>query len=170
MLNRRKPLRRGTPLARTSRLAARRATPRRSSYFRDDAYLAFVRSQPCAIARHFALPTTSCTGPCDPDHQREGAGAGQKRPDPFAYPACRIHHDDRHAARGPWARLSRAERNHVIRVLVGASQARWYGRALTDADLSTVRAAVEAGRSTRGLFTATNPIPAAAGRPEAADA
>lgn len=144
----------------------RRATPRRSSYFRDDAYLDFVRSQPCAIAAALGPLAGPCSSTIDPDHQREGAGMGQRSPDPCAYPACRDHHDDRHAAhgrRGVFAHWSRAQLNDFIRDRVAESQTRWYGRALDDADLAAVRAAVEAGASTRGLLAANQITAGAAG-------
>jgi hypothetical protein len=157
----RSSLNRSKPMARGKRIAARRATPRRSSYFADPAYLDFVRAQPCAIARHFELP--AWCGPSEPDHQREGAGAGQKRPDPFAYPACRAHHECQHALTGVFTGFTRDARRAVVSALIAQSQRAFYGRALTEDDLSTVRAAVEAGVPTRGLLAATTSTAGAAG-------
>lgn len=83
---RRSPLRRGAPLARTSRLRPRRATPRRSARVRDEDYLAAVRALPCYVCLKAA--------PSDPDHMGERP-FGRKADDSTAVPLCRECHGRR---------------------------------------------------------------------------
>lgn len=122
-----------SPLKRRKRLPAKRVTPRRSSRVRDEAYLAWVRLQPCAVhescisvlrspdARRgeglgveILFDLARCSGPIDPDHKREGVGAGMKASDRDAWPCCRRHHDDRHALRGVFAGWSRDQLREFI--------------------------------------------------------
>ncbi len=71
-----------------ARIPARRAKPRRSERVRDAAYLAFVRTLPCAAG---AVGHALCWGAVDPHH----AGChplGRKADDTTAIPLCRGHH------------------------------------------------------------------------------
>jgi hypothetical protein len=132
----------------------RRQTARRSSYFRDDAYLDSLRVLPwCAIARYFGLDPASCSPVMEANHPREGAGFGQRRPDPLAYNGCHTCHRRRHAKTGEWAGLSLHDVRRAERLMAYEPQRLHYGRLLLDADLPTVRAAVEAGASTYQLFS-----------------
>lgn len=147
----RSPLKRKTPLrSRPSssrkprkRLLAKRATERRSSRKRDEAYLAWVRLQPCAIGasiqfladqsavrrhpdmRESLLADAGCSGPTDPDHKREGVGAGMKASDRDAWPCCRRHHDDRHALRGVFRNWSRDQLREFINNRIAEANARY---------------------------------------------
>lgn len=99
-------------LYRKTRLRQRRPTPRRSSRVRDKEYLAWVRQQPCALkglAIFHLRDGRECAGPIEPDHRREGVGAGQKASDRDAWPCCRRHHEDRHALTGVFKGWTKAE-------------------------------------------------------------
>lgn len=171
MIGRSKPLRRGKGLERRTRLdhggsqikrtgrlerhtrlKPRRDTPRRSSYFEDRPYLAWVRLQLCAIAIAFGLDPRCCSPIVDPDHLRDGAGGGQRGPDPFAYPACRDHHRDQHTLRGPFKGWTGERRDALLAELTAISQTQWYGRPLVAVDLVVVRELAESGGLTRGMF------------------
>lgn len=131
------------PLKPRKRLPAKRATPRRSSRVRDEAYLSWVRLQPCMVGeRAFVEVMTEaarlgiahgirieggarCSGPTDPDHRREGVGAGQKASDRDAWPCCRRHHDDRHALTGVFAGWDREAMREFIRARISEANARY---------------------------------------------
>lgn len=93
----RTPLKRKTPLARTSRLPARRATPRRSERVEDSAYVASVHTLPCC-----ARDLSPCDGPIEADHAGKKSGMGRKADDATCIPLCRDHHGQRHAFNGPF--------------------------------------------------------------------
>jgi hypothetical protein len=81
-------------------LLKRRPGPaRRSSRVEDKAYLAWLRLQPCGVARLLGR-SDLCGGPTDPDHERQGVGMGQRASDRRAWPCCRIHHSQRHDLNG----------------------------------------------------------------------
>lgn len=137
----RSPLRRKTPLRAIAerdtkpaksrkRLPARRATERRSSRVLDDAYLAWVRLQPCAVGfligiahRSLAFKLYPCSGPTDPDHKRQGVGAGKRASDRDAWPVCRRHHDDRHALAGVFKGWTRDQMRAFITVRIAEANA-----------------------------------------------
>lgn len=151
-------LRRSAPLRSRSRLPARRATPRRSSFFAVPDYAAYLAALPCAFG------FGSCPGrPIEIHHQREGGGASLRRPDTHAIPACSKCHKDRHNGTGAFKGSTKQQRRDLESALIATHQAAWFGRALTEADLPTVRAAVEAGLTTRGLLAATTSIAGRAG-------
>lgn len=149
------------PKGRRKRLG-RREEPRRSSYFRDPGYLAWLRERPCGV-RVACLSAGiglayECSLRIDPEHQREGIGAGQRAPDPMAWACCRRHHDQRHDGRGFFDGASLEMVRDFVRARISECQAAYYGRALDESDLPTVRAAVEAGAPTFQLFnTAAEP-------------
>jgi hypothetical protein len=104
-----------TALHRKSRLRRKRLTERRSSRVRDEAYLAWVRMQPCAVAAyHCGVMLVGCSGSIDPDHQREGVGMGQKASDRQAWPCCRAHHDQRHDLTGVFRGWTREQLREFI--------------------------------------------------------
>jgi hypothetical protein len=82
MIARRQPLKRGKPPKR------KRATPRRSSRVRNEAWLAEVRKLPCCVS------TTWCLGRVEADHAGK-RGLGQKCSDRETIPLCSIHHRHR---------------------------------------------------------------------------
>lgn len=116
----RSPLRRKSALARRSRIAQVRAKARRSSRVRDEAYLAWVRQQPCRVG---AAGVPGCLGPIDPDHKRAGVGAGTKASDRDAWPVCRKHHDDRHAMRGPFTFMTKEQLRAFIDARIAEANA-----------------------------------------------
>jgi hypothetical protein len=102
-LSRRTPLRRRSPLHARGRISPKRATPRRAAAVRDPAYLAFVRTLPCAAP-------VACRRPSQAHHAGL-RGLGQRASDDTAVPLCAQHHADWHAAAGPfrgWDRAARA--------------------------------------------------------------
>ena len=148
----RSPLRRKTPIARRDpkpakarkRLPAKRATERRSSRVRDEAYLAWLRLQPCAVHAFcvsiLRVPeirkgagivvenladAARCSGPTDPEHRREGVGMGQKASDRDAWPCCRKHHGDRHDGTGVFKGWTRASMSEFIRTQIAEANARY---------------------------------------------
>jgi hypothetical protein len=85
-------------VTRRTRLKSKRATPRRSSRVRDEAWLAEVRRLPCCAPFAYPLamvdPWTPCRGRVEADH----AGArplGRKASDDTAIPLCQRHHRER---------------------------------------------------------------------------
>lgn len=131
-----------SPLRRKTRLSPKRATVRRSSRVLDEAYLAWVRLQPCAVGKLFefvsrqsavrATPDLAarlasdsvCWGPVDPEHKREGVGMGQKASDRDAWPCCRGHHDQRHnTASGAFKNWTRAQLNEFIDARIAEANA-----------------------------------------------
>lgn len=150
-LGRSAPMRRGVPIKKC------RETTRRSSYFEDRGYLDFLRGeQGCQIAAELDTDPRDCWERIDPDHLRAGAGGGQTAPDPMAYSACRLHHTHQHGGNGVFKGWGRRRIDALCAKLAAIAQARYYGRAVTAADLPTIRAATEAGQPTRGLFAAAN--------------
>ncbi len=138
-----------SPLKRKSGLRRKRPTERRSSRVRDEVYLAWVRLQPCAVLGVLASggppecvacvvtaqPLWRCSGPIDPEHRREGVGAGQKASDRDAWPCCRRHHEDRHALTGIFAGWKRAQLRAFIRERITEANAA-YERHLAPAVLA----------------------------------
>lgn len=126
-----------SPLRRKTRLSPKRATVRRSSRVLEEAYLAWVRLQPCAV-RAFLAPAwesekgfraaiaaalLSCSGPTDPDHKRQGVGAGKRASDRDAWPVCRRHHDDRHALTGVFKGWTREQMREFIDARIAEANA-----------------------------------------------
>lgn len=70
---------------------------------RDNAYLAYLRRQPCCVGH---ILGDGCSGPTDPAHirfsdfkaGRVNPGKSRKSDDRWALPLCRKHHDAQHAA------------------------------------------------------------------------
>ena len=147
-------LTRRTPLRRTGRLPARRSEPRRSSFFTVPDYAEHLAAQPCAFGRYFHT-AAHCHPVIQVHHQRAGAGAGLRRPDTHAMPACVTCHAQRHAHVGNFAGLGRDAVNGIEVILIAEQQRAWFGRRVDAEDLPTVRAAAEAGRATRGLLAAS---------------
>lgn len=78
-----------SPLKRKTPLKKRRSKPRRSSRVRDSAYLAFVRTLPCAVGAQGH--DYDCAGPIQASHIGY-RGYGQKCPDSEACAMCMRHH------------------------------------------------------------------------------
>ena len=87
------PVRTAPPRARrgTTKRPELRAVPKPAGPYRSRAYLDFVRSKPCMVARCAAKP------PSDPHHWAGSRGMSQKVDDTRTVPLCRIHHDELHA-------------------------------------------------------------------------
>lgn len=126
---------RRSPLKRKTRLSPKRATVRRSSRVRDEAYLAWVRLQPCAVGvmlRQLARNTgahapfsssAACWGTTDPEHRREGVGMGMKASDRDSWPCCRGHHEHRHGRVGVFAGWPETQLNEFIRARIAEANA-----------------------------------------------
>lgn len=125
-----------SPLRRKTRLSPKRAAVRRSSRVLDEAYLAWVRLQPCSISRWIdrneghVCPSTrfygssfTCSGPTDPDHKRQGVGAGKRASDRDAWPVCRRHHGDRHALTGVFKGWTREQMREFIDARIAEANA-----------------------------------------------
>jgi len=85
------PLKRKTPLRRTSRLRASGKSAYRQRP-RDMAYIVWVWRQPCCAR---LLPNPSpCGGHVEADHAGR-RGMGRKAPDETCIPLCRQHHRER---------------------------------------------------------------------------
>jgi hypothetical protein len=121
-------------------LPAKRATARRSSRVRDEAYLAWCRLQPCAVGAHLAKVgdayciSWQCSGRTEPDHKREGVGAGKKASDIDAWPCCQLHHRQRHDLTGFFKSWARERLNTFIRDRIAEANAH-YERHLASGDL-----------------------------------
>ncbi len=101
---------RSTPLARSSRLPARRATPRRSERVRAPAYLAWIRTLTCAASH---LPGHVCEGPIEADH----VGArplGRKCDDRETIALCSLAHRQRTDHCGPFRHFTRDDMRAFI--------------------------------------------------------
>ena len=87
-------MKRSKPIARTTRINAKRATPRRVSVHRDREYLDWLKARLCIAC----LPgSANCLlRDCDPAHG-PSAGKGLKGPDNEAIPLCRHHHVEQHS-------------------------------------------------------------------------
>lgn len=124
-----------SPLRHKTRLSPKRPTVRRSSRVIDDAYLAWVRMQPCAARAAMETPFNAgflsssmalnarCFGPIGPDHKRQGVGAGKRASDRDAWPVCRRHHDDRHALAGVFKGWTRDQMRAFITVRIAEANA-----------------------------------------------
>lgn len=121
----RTPIKRGKPLARRTRLAPKRATPRRSSRVEDRGYMGAVHGLPCC-----ARELSPCGGPLEADHAGKKSGMGRKADDTTCIPLCREHHGQRHTFNGPF----RAWTAPMMRV--------WL-----DAQIADTRAAIAAAAS-----------------------
>lgn len=117
-------MKRSGPIARSTRLRARRATSRRSERVLDPAYLAFLREDSCGVARSLGTDA-GCNGPTDPEHERQGVGMGQKANDARAWSCCRKHHDERHALNGFFKGWDRAQLRAFISGQIDISRARY---------------------------------------------
>ena len=112
-----------SPLARKTRLKARREEPRRSSRVVDDDYLSRVSTMHCVAIRMMdmdELVRHPCYGPMHAHHMREAsfAGAGQKPSDSFCVPFCQQHHDQWHSNSGIFKGLSKEWRKHFAAAAV----------------------------------------------------
>ena len=117
-------MKRSGPITRSTRLRARRATSRRSSRVMDPAYLAFLREDSCGVARSLGYDG-DCSGPMDPEHERQGVGMGQKADDARAWSCCRKHHDERHALSGFFKGWLRPQLRTFIAGQIDISRARY---------------------------------------------
>lgn len=149
-MKRGKPLQRRTPIARKTRMKQRRATRRRESRVRDKQYLREGHRRRCC-ARD--IPGHRCSGPIEMDHVGP-RGKGQKSHDPEAIPVCQGAHRARTDHHGLFWNMPLADELVWRRKHIAIEQTDYYGRPLSAADLDVVRATVEAGGSTRGLFAA----------------
>lgn len=86
---------------------------------RDNAYLAYLRRQPCCVG---PLMHDPCEGRTDPAHLRftdrsvgrVNPGMGRKSDDRWCLPVCRKHHDAQHAYGNEakwWAQVVKADPN-----------------------------------------------------------
>lgn len=139
------------------------ALPKPSARVEDLFILDWVHYEPCCAS---GLPGHRCRGRIEADH----AGPhpyGRKSHDTEVIALASDCHanrtNPRSGASGPFDRMTPAERLEWRAAQIAAHQTRFYGRPLVEDDLATVRAAVEAGRNTRGLLLPT----AAERRPEA---
>lgn len=119
----RTPIKRGKPLARRTRLAPKRATPRRSGRVENPHYIAWLRAQRCGVPFILKDAAGPCGGPVDPEHKREGVGMGQRASDADAWACCRAHHDQRHDGRGVFATMTRADLRVFIRAQIAMCRA-----------------------------------------------
>lgn len=87
------------PLERSGRVNPKREEPRRSSRERDDARLAFLRTDTCGVALILGS-TVTCAGPIDAEHERMGVGMGQKADASRTWSCCRRHHTELHSLTG----------------------------------------------------------------------
>lgn len=92
------PLKRSAPLRRGKPPKAKRATPRRSERVRDPEFLAWVRTQPCAL-RDFTDAAGPCRGRVEANHLGKRP-YGRKADDTTAAPFCQAHHQDWTDGRG----------------------------------------------------------------------
>ncbi len=151
-------LTRKTPLARTSRMPARRSTPRRSSRVSDPAYLAWVRTLVCC-----ARDLSPCSGGIEADHAAKKVGGGRKSDDRGAIALCRSHHQARHDYAGPFRSWTApqlrawldehivATQDHYQRRLAMAESLRVHADATTPGAVGTSSAESSAGHRSSAL-------------------
>jgi len=89
-MKRKTPLKSGGPIARRTKLKAKRTAPRRVAVLRDRQFLDWLITERCV----------ACLNPepdqeCDPAHGPSN-GTGSKGPDNGAIPLCRHHHAEQH--------------------------------------------------------------------------
>jgi hypothetical protein len=97
----RSAIKRGKPLARKTRIKAKRATPRRGPA-REPARLAWIRTLACAVS------WSDCVyGYAVVAHHAGRHAAGKKCPDSEAIPLCQGHHDHLHSLTGPFRHWKR---------------------------------------------------------------
>lgn len=126
----------GATIKREVRIKAKRETRRRSSRVEDEAYLAWLRTQPCGLAAwaleqwvkfRIVIEIDPCILPIDPDHERRGVGMSQRASDCRAWSICRGHHDQRHgAARGFWGKMSKHEKAEFIAARIDEHRHRYH--------------------------------------------
>ena len=103
MLNRHALIARRSPLARTGRLPARRATPRRSERVCNLSYLAWVNTLTCAAS---GLNGHVCEGPIEADHVGPRP-LGRKADDTTCIALCLLAHRQRTDHAGPFRAFTR---------------------------------------------------------------
>lgn len=101
-----------------TRLKPRRATERRSARERDPAYLAFVRTLPCAA---IGVPGHRCRGRIEADHQGDRP-AGRKAHDRTAVPLCTLAHRQRADFAGPFRDWDQARMRAWLAGAIAATQ------------------------------------------------
>lgn len=152
------------PLGKRTAPTRRSGKDRRSSYFEDKPYIAWLHTRSCGIARILRFRGID-PGPCcekiDADHRSEGSGTSQRSPDPLAAAICHDHHMARHQYRLVFSHdWDRERMRDLIDECIAYDNRAWYGRALVTADLILVREFAESGRSTRGMFGSGGVLPA----------
>ena len=107
------------PLVRTR---MKRKPPRRlKKAGSDPAYLAWVRTLPCAVP----FPGLGCKGRMHAHHAGRKPGVALKAPDSTAIPLCDAHHRQWHDASGIFADLTKAERASYADMQIARTQAAW---------------------------------------------
>lgn len=93
-------LKRSVPIARRTRVKARRSTPRRVSVLRDQEYMDWLKERQCVACKTsfdvFSVkyqPITAFGCLIDPAHTVNN-GRSSKGPDSSCIPLCRRHHDE----------------------------------------------------------------------------
>lgn len=119
-MKRGKALERRTPLARKTRIRARRAEPRKSARVRDLEYMLLVKGLPCCAAdlEHH----TRCRGPVEADHAGRRP-MGRKCHDTECIPLCAFHHRARTDFSGPFRDWSKDEMRKFLDLHIGLTQA-----------------------------------------------
>lgn len=72
----------------------------------DEAYLSWIRRQPCAMSNHARRPH----GRSEAHHATHGRGLGQRTHDHTAVPLCSLCHAAFHDGREPFLMMTRWER------------------------------------------------------------
>jgi hypothetical protein len=116
----RSPLKRGAPIARTTRLRARRPTTRRSSRVHDKPYLADLHLIPCDLRDE-----GDCAGPLEASHLPEQGkrGLGMKCCDSRACCHWRKHHQEWEQRKGFFEGWSKQERGEYAELAIARAQA-----------------------------------------------
>lgn len=113
---RRSPLKRSAPLARGTRLRARRPEPRRSERQRDVAWMLRVKLLPCA-----ARELGGCEGVIEADHAGRRP-LGRKCNDDECIPLCTLHHRQRTDFSGPFKAWTKQEMREWLELHVALTQ------------------------------------------------
>lgn len=109
---------RSTPLARTTRIKPRRATPRRSSRVLVPDFMRIVRTLPCAA---IGLPGHVCYGPIHAHHAGPRHGSN-KADDTTTIPLCQCAHACWHDCNGCFAGWERDERDAFSVIKIAETQ------------------------------------------------
>lgn len=145
----RKPMARsasvGNPVEQRAKLRARREVKGLS----DPAYLDWLHTQGCELARwalaqwrdhRRAVDIGPCSDVIHADHERgggrDGPGMGQKASDSRSWSICETHHMARHdAAAGFWGSMTKADKTAFIAARIDEQRARYLAELATGGPL-----------------------------------